>query len=308
MKFAYFGSSGFSRSVLEGLCCGGFVPAFIISKPDKPKGRGLRFLPTEVSLFAESKNIPCAKPSSLRGENSGELFDEEADFFIVVDYGEIIPASLLSIPKRFSLCVHPSLLPLYRGAAPIEYALINGEKNTGVTIFKVNERVDAGDVILQKKVAITDNDDFFSLSQKLAKDGVQLLIEAIGDIHNNNYVLTPQDEAQATLTHKLSKEDGRIRWGTPALRIRNLIRATLDWPSAYTYYNKLMIKILDAEVIEGAESGEAGTIIEVSKEGIRVGTSEGILKIRRLRPQGKDEMDAWSFVCGYRVGAGDKFS
>ncbi len=307
MKFVYFGSSGFSHIVLEELYKKSFIPSLIVSKSDKPKGRGLKIVATRVSEFAKDKKIPLLRPESLRDDSiARELSEERADFFIVADYGKIIPLSLLQIPTAFSLCVHPSLLPLYRGPAPIEYALLEGQDETGVSIFKINERVDAGDVILQERIAIDDSDDFFSLSKKLAVGGSALLIKVINNIIRNDYSLIPQNESEVILTQKLKKEDGRIIWNSSAEQIKNLIRATLGWPSAYTNYNELMIKILSAEAIDEQNNAAAGTIVKIDKKGIYVAAGEGALKITRLKPQGKKEMDAWSFACGHRVKVGDK--
>ena len=302
MRFIYFGSSQFSKVVLEELFLKGCKPALVVSKPDKPKGRGLRLSPTEVSEFAKNKKIPFIKPSSLKiGEVKGILSKEKADFFVVADYGEIIPKDLLVLPSKFALCIHPSLLPRYRGASPIEKALINGDKISGLTIFRMNERVDAGDIILQKTITVSYDDDFFSLSERLAKVGALLVIETIKNIKNKDYSLKPQDEKLATLTSKLKKEDGKILWKSSAKNIRNLIRATLGWPSACTFYKDVMIKILAADVITQEASNPPGVIIDIDKQGICVATGKGVLKIKRLKPQGKSEMDAWSFVCGYQL-------
>ncbi len=302
MRFIYFGSSQFSKVALKELYLKDYKPALIVSKPDKPKDRGLRLSPTKVSQFANDKKIPFIKPSSLKkGEVKEILSKEQVDFFVVADYGEIIPKDLLALPLSFALCIHPSLLPCYRGPAPIEETLMNGDKKSGVTIFKMNERVDAGDIILQKALTVSYDDDFFSLSDKLAKEGVSLLIEAIKKIENKSYSLNPQDEKLATLTSKLKKEDGRISWENTAQDIRNLIRATLGWPSAYTFYQGMVIKILAADIIDQEASNSPGIIVDTDKEGIHVATGKGVLKIKRLKPQGKSEMDAWSFVCGHRL-------
>ena len=308
MRFIYFGSSQFSKVVLEGLCLNKYKPVLIVSKPDMPKGRGLRLSPTNVSQFAKDKKIPFIKPLSLKkSEIKGILNKERADFFIVADYGEIISEDLLALPSGFTLCVHPSLLPRYRGAAPIEETLMNGDRKSGVTIFKMSERVDAGDLILQKAVIINYDDDFLSLSQKLAKEGALLLIEAIKKIEDKEYFLKPQDERLATVTSKLKKEDGRIPWENSAQDIRNLIRATLGWPSAYTFYQGKVIKILAVDIIDQEVSNSPGVIIDIDKEGIYVATGKGVLKIKKLKPQGKSIMDAWSFVCGHKVESNESF-
>ena len=309
LKFIYFGSSQFSKGVLMGLYLKGYEPYLVVSKPDKPKGRGLHVVPTQVSSFAHDSKIPLIRPKSLKESATKEdLKEEEADIFIVADYGEIIPASVLKIPKIFSICVHPSLLPLYRGAAPIEGALRDGRKETGVTIFKISKQVDAGDIILQRKVPIFYEDDFFSLSKKLIQEGVSLAVEAIKKIMADDYSLTPQDDSKATSTSKLKKDDGLISWNSRAQHIRNLIRATLGWPSAYSYYKGQLIKVLGADVVVGEFEGAPGTILSISREGISVATAENILLIKKLKPEGRPEMDAWSFVCGHRLEAGEKLT
>ncbi len=309
MKFIYFGSSQFSEVALEGLYHKGYEPTLIVSKPDKPKGRGLKLSPTEVSQFAKSKKIPFVKPESLKKEGIKKILNkEQTDFFIVADYGEIIPKELLSLPSVFSLCIHPSLLPYYRGSTPIEETLINGDKKTGVTIFKMNERVDAGDIILQKTLNVNYEDDFFSLRGRLAKEGALLLIETIKKIESEEYSLNSQDERLATTTSKLKKEDGKIKWTNSSEDIRNLIRATLGWPSAYTFYQGMMIKILSADIIDSETVYSPGIIVSTDKDGICVATGKGILKIKKLKPQGKSEMDAWSFVCGHRLKNNELFS
>ncbi len=294
--------------VLEALFEHKLVPRLVVSKPDRPLGRGLHLSPMAVSIFAARHKIPLIKPESLKSESvRADLTRAEADLFIVADYGRIIPSAILAIPKILPLCLHPSFLPFYRGPAPIEYVLLNGDKETGVTVFKVSAKVDAGDLILRRKVAIDYQDDFFTLSRKLAAEGVRLLVEAIAKIEAKNYKLVPQDDSLATYTAKITKADGKIVWGNPAEKLRNLIRATPGWPSAYTYYRRRMVKILSAEV--NAEKAEArpGTILAVRKEGISVATSQGILVVKRLKPEGKKEMDSWSFASGYKIKARDRF-
>ncbi|MBP7088246.1 MAG: methionyl-tRNA formyltransferase [Candidatus Omnitrophica bacterium] len=307
-RFIYFGSSQFSKTVLEGLCNLGLIPLLVVTKPDRPKGRGLMVHPTETSDFATKKKIPLIKPEHLVNKDCLEAIRQnKADLFIIVDYGKIIPSSLLSLPRILPLSLHPSLLPRYRGPAPIEYAIKNGDSDTGVTIFKVVKGIDTGDIILQKKIKIDYQDNFYSLSHKLAFEGTSLLNEAILKIKNNDYILIAQNEDQATLTHKFNKEDGRINWELSAFQIRNLVRALVSWPSAYTYYKNILIKILEAEVIDRKDSDLAGTVASIDKEGISVATTKGVLKIKRLKPQGKKEMSAWDFVSGYRLKVGEHF-
>jgi methionyl-tRNA formyltransferase len=309
MKFVYFGSAKFSRIVLETLYSKGVIPSLIVSQPDKPKGRGLKVLPTEVSVFATQKKIPLIKPGSLKEQNIIETINSKnADFFVVADYGKILPLSVLSLPRNFSVGIHPSLLPYYRGAAPMNWALINGDKETGVTIFKMNEDMDGGQIILSKRYVIEEDDDIFSLTDKLAKLGALTLIEAIGEVEKGKCRFLEQELQLVSFAPKLRKEDGKINWENSALDLKNLVRAVLGWPCAYTYYKNKKVIILEAEAVDGDDDQEISTIIRIDKQGIYVSTGQGILKIRRLVPEGKKEMDAYSFVCGYHLKVGDEFT
>ncbi|MBU1112711.1 MAG: methionyl-tRNA formyltransferase [Candidatus Omnitrophica bacterium] len=307
MNFVYFGSSEFSRIVLAGLCQEGFLPYLVVTKPDKPKGRGLKLAATEVSIFADSKNIPSVKPQTLRDKNFRQLIQaKNPEYFIVVDYGNIIPEDLLSLPGKFVLGLHPSLLPLYRGPAPIEYTLLNGDRQTGLTIFKVDQQVDSGEIIFQKKVPVELDDDHFSLSLKLAREGAVFLVEGLRKIGDNKYKLNRQSEDKATFTHKFRKSDGTIDWQKPAEDISNQVRAMVGWPSAHTHYQSRLIKILKAAAIASESQLEPGQIIGANREGIAVACGKGILLIKCLKPEGKKAIEAWEFVSGYRLKAGER--
>ncbi|MBU1122348.1 MAG: methionyl-tRNA formyltransferase [Candidatus Omnitrophota bacterium] len=308
MKFVYFGSAKFSCIILESLYLEGYKPSLVISQPDRPKGRGRKVLPTEVSLFAKDKGLSLIKPESLKTSQIVEkLNDQEALFFIVADYGKILPSSILSIPKVFTVGVHPSLLPFYRGAAPINWAIINGDKETAVTIFKVDVKMDAGEVIVSRKVVIADNDNALSLTEELAKIGAKSLIQVLGEVEAGKYNLSPQDEKNVTFARKLSKNDGRIDWKNSAGNIRNLIRGVWGWPGAYTYYKDKVIKVIESQSNDNESNQEPSRIIKIDKGGIYVATGKGVLILKVLKPEGKKEMDANAFICGYRIKTGDKF-
>lgn len=310
MKFIYFGSAKFSRIVLEILYHKGYKPSLVVSQPDKLQGRGLKLLPTEVSLFAAEKEIPLIKPASLNTLSViQELSAPAVDFFIVADYGKLLPAEILSIPKIFALGVHPSLLPRYRGSAPVNWALIRGDKQTGVTVFKVAEKMDAGPVILSKEASVDDNDNAVSLRDKLAQIGGEVLIAALDKILSGSYCLTPQDEAEVSFAGKLTKKNGCINWDSSVYDIRNLICGVWGWPSAYTYYRNKVIKIIETEVYDSKDCCQSpGTIIQLDKEGIYVAAACGVLKIKVLKPEGRKQMSANAFICGYRIKVGDKFN
>lgn len=309
MKLVYFGSSHFSKGVLEDLIEKNILPSAVVTTPDRPQGRGLKISPTPVKEFAQSKSISVFTPSSLRDkELVNTLRALSADFFLVVSYGKIITEELILIPKIMPLALHPSLLPRYRGPAPIQWVLLKGEKETGVTVFKITEKVDCGPILLQKKIIIEDKDDFVSLSKKLMALSVKAVVDVIEMLKTNNYTFFTQDENLASYAPKLKKEDGRIDWSLEAEQIKNLVRATKDWPSAYTFYKKKLIKILDVDVVNKEPSASPSEIVSLDKEGIGVATKKFILRIKRLRPEGKKEMNANSFICGYRVRVGEKFN
>ncbi|MCP4653276.1 MAG: methionyl-tRNA formyltransferase [Candidatus Omnitrophica bacterium] len=307
MKFIYFGSDIFSRVVLETLHLRGLTPSLIVTQPNRPKGRGLKITATEISNFAEKNNITCIKPHSLKDDNVvGRIKDENADFIIIADYGKILPSVVFSLSKKISLGVHPSLLPCYRGAAPISYAICNGDKVTGVSIFKIETGTDSGDIISQKEVLITDTDDVASMTLKLAREGALLLDESISAVNDGTAKLIPQ-KGNISFAAKLEKKDGKINWGRSALEIRNLVRATLGWPSAYTYYKGKTIKIMRTALVDQSPNCQPATIVKISKDGIDIATGDKVLRVQRLQPDGKKEMDAYSFACGQRMQTEEKF-
>ncbi|MDD4183658.1 MAG: methionyl-tRNA formyltransferase [Candidatus Omnitrophica bacterium] len=308
MNIIYFGSSKFSLVILENLCLAQFSPKLVISQPDKPKGRGLKALPTEISLFAKKTNLPLVTPQSLKTDEIKEQISGlNPDLFIIADYGKILPKTLLGIPKMAAIGVHPSLLPLYRGPAPINWALLKGDKETGVTIFKMDEGLDTGDIIIQKNIVISDSDNSITLHEKLAYEGAKLLIESLAMFKKGPVKTTAQNEEFSSFASKLQKEDGRIKWEETATDIRNRIRALSGWPSAYTFYKRKMLKITDAEALQEKGENSPATIEAVKKDGIYVSTGNGLLKIKLLKPEGKREMDAYSFVLGHGVKSGDRF-
>jgi methionyl-tRNA formyltransferase len=308
MKFIYFGSSHFSCTVLSDLYERKLIPSLIVSQPDRPQGRGLKLIPMEISIFAASHALPLIKPASLKNnEVIEEIKKQTPDLFIVADYGKILKPDLLKIPTIMPLAVHPSLLPRYRGAAPVNWALINGETDTGVTIFKMNEKLDNGEILATHALAITENDTNVSLLTRCAHEGACLLMETIEKIKRNVYTLTPQEDARATYAPKLKKADGIVTWNSSAAAIQNLIRGTVGWPSAYTTFKKTLIQIISAKVLTQETLLAPSTIIAIHKEGITVATGKGSILITRVKPQGKKEMDAYAFVLGHSMRVGEKF-
>jgi methionyl-tRNA formyltransferase len=207
--------------------------------------------------------------------------------------------------------LHASLLPRYRGAAPINWAIINGEKETGLTIIKMNDKMDSGEIILQKKIDIDNVDTAVSLEEKLAREGADLLLECIDKIEKNNFQLLPQDEAGVSFAPKLKKKDGLINWHAPAEGVQNLIRGTFDWPGAFTYYNGKLLKIFKAYVYRFKDlpaSRIAGEIIKVSREGIIVATGSDNLIIEELQIEGGRRMRVEEFISGHKIYPQERFS
>lgn len=307
MNIIYFGSSDFSRLVLEGIIQRDIKPVLVISQPDSPQGRGLRVKPTPVKEFSLLKQIPVHTPYSLK-ECDNIFSNLSPAVVIVVAYGKIIPKSFLNIKDILFLGVHPSLLPRYRGPAPINWAIINGEKETGITIFRINNIVDAGDILLQRKIDIKREDNFITLKYKLAVLSVDVIVSALQLIYDKKAVFVPQDDTYYSYAPKLRKEDGRISWYFGALNIENMVKGLLPWPCAYTFYKGRIIKIWEALAIESEDNHIPGEVVNLGKEGITVGTGDGLLLIKKLQPQNSKIMDANSFVCGYRIGRGDRFT
>lgn len=281
----------------------------VVTRPDRPRGRGQQMQPTDVKAAVVSLglDVPVLQPESLRDERfHAQLQALEPDLFAVVAF-LILPRSVLAIPKLGSVNVHPSLLPKYRGAAPIQWAIINGETETGVTIFQLSPRVDAGDILIQQKVAIGDDETTGELYERLKVKGAELLIRAIDGMAGGSVIPVPQTDEGVSRAPKLEKEDGEIDWSKGAGDIRNLIRGTNPFPGAFTLWRNKLLKVHRATVDTGM--GEAGTVIGADgKRGLIVGTGEGALVLDEVQPAGKKRMSGADFMRGYRIEVGEKFS
>ncbi|MBN2831184.1 MAG: methionyl-tRNA formyltransferase [Candidatus Omnitrophica bacterium] len=313
MKIIFFGSSHFALPALEGLIKNKHKILYVVTQPDRKKGRHLHLGVTDVKALARAAKLKVFQPENVNTAKSIELLKSlNADLFVIVAYGQILSPEVLGIPKVFPLNIHASLLPKYRGAAPINWALIKGEKSSGVTIIKVTEKVDAGPVILQKEISILDSDDAISLEAKLRDLGADLLLQAIPLIKSRDYKLKEQDEKRVTFALKLKKSDGLIDWNKPAQQILNLIRGVVPWPGAFTHYNRKLLKIYKAKVSNWPAarlSGySAGQVLNVAKDGIAVNTGKDILLVQALQIEGKRRMSAEEFISGYKIFRGDQFT
>lgn len=282
----------------------------VITKPDKPKGRGKNLIPTPIKLFALQNNIKVYTPETKNDlENPyfiKTLEELEPDYFVVASYGKILPLALLKIPKKFPLNIHPSLLPKYRGPSPIHFAILNGDKYTGVTVFIINEQMDAGDIILQREIEISPEDDYLTLTQKLVNLAKSLIVEAIECVERGDYKKVKQDEENASYTRLITKKDGLINWQEPAELIERKIRAFIHWPTTYTYYKNKLLKILKAKAKNGDKKTDPGVVLEISPDSFSVQCGEGILQIFEVQPENSKKMSAKDFINGYRINVGDK--
>ncbi|MDP8265780.1 MAG: methionyl-tRNA formyltransferase [Candidatus Aceula meridiana] len=308
MNIVFFGSDNCAAANLENLIEFKHKVLACVTQPDKPKGRFLHLMAPLTKQVALKHEVEVLQPTNLADEKFiAKLSSYSADLFVVISYGRILTNEILSIPKKFSINVHASHLPQYRGAAPINWAIINGEKETGVTIIKVSPQLDAGDIILQEKISINKKDDAISLKEKIIKRSLPLLLTAIGQIEKGAYQTVAQDSKKVNYAAKLTKEDGLIDWRKKAEEIDSLVRGLVPWPGAYTHYKGKMLKILETEVVEVEENVFPGHIGSISKEGLIIGTSSKAILVKKVHLEASRAMDAASFVAGHKIEAGFSF-
>ncbi len=308
MKIVFFGTSDFAVSTLKALFSSKHKILGVVTAVDKAKGRGLKFSFSPVKAFAQKKDSSLIQPANLQdAQFIQSLKNVQADLFVVCAYGKILTKEVLQIPRKYAINLHTSLLPKYRGAAPINWAIIRGEKETGVTIFKMNEYMDRGEIILQKKIDISGSDTAVSLAEKLSKVGAEALLKALDLIEQGRATFTLQDESQASVAPKLKKEDGLINWEVQASEIYNRIRGLQPWPGAFTYFENKLLKIWESKVVEGKKDKRPAEIVDVdSKSGILVQTGKDKLLIAVLQLEGKRKMSAAEFILGHSIKIGEK--
>ncbi len=310
MNIVFFGSDDFAATNLERLIRDGHHLSAVVTQPDRPRGRGMNISLLPVKMLALEQNIPVLQPESLQGPDiCGCLKEFDADVFVVIAYGLFLPPEVLSIPKKFCLNVHGSLLPQYRGAAPVDWAILHARKETGVSVIRMNERMDAGDVMLRKSLEIDPQVNAQELKERLAKLGAAALIEALKAIETGQAVFEPQDEAKVSFAPKLTRELGRIDWSHSAVDIHNQVRGLSPWPGAFTGFEGKRLKVLETGVFdETLLRGLPGEIIHTLPEGFVVACGQGQILIKRLQLDSAKPMNAHSFGVGHEVKAGDIFS
>ncbi len=293
MKYIFFGTPKFAAIVLEKLISTGYVPKAVICNPNEPIGRKHVLTLPPVKILAEKFNITVFQPEKLRGNSEfvDQLKKLKPDLAVVAAYGKIIPKEILEISKLGFINVHGSLLPAYRGASPIQHAILNGDKETGVTIMKIDEEMDHGPIISNVKIQISNDDTYESLSQKLAISGAKLLIKIIPDYINGKIKPIEQDHSKATYAKIIKKEDGRIDWSKSAGEIERMTRAFYPWPSAYANIKNKIIKIIEADVSENGDSHQSRLAVQCGK---------GILIIKKLQLEGGKILSAKEFLNGHK--------
>ncbi|MEO0123612.1 MAG: methionyl-tRNA formyltransferase [candidate division WOR-3 bacterium] len=304
MKIVFFGSTNFSVPIVKKINEYYGLAGVVISKP-KPKGRGLTVELPEIGKWAVENNIKLFEP-----ENPNEIsFIENLalispDIIVLSAYGYILSGELLRVPKMGGINIHPSLLPKYRGAAPIQRAIMAGEKKTGVTIFFMDEKIDHGKIILQKEIEIDKNDTYGSLSQRLSLLGAEMVIEALRLIENNEYKVIEQNESEMTYAPKIKKEETIINWRDKSEKIYNLIRALNPAPCARTHFRNSELIILESEI--GDKDIEPG-VFHIENKKFYVGTGDGSIILKTLKPENRRVMAAIDFINGYRIKSGERF-
>ncbi len=307
MKIIFFGTGAFGLPALESLKTSAHELVCVVTAPDKPQGRHLKLQGSPVKEWAEASRVPVLQyPRLNTPEPLAALKALAPDALVVIAYGALLPPSLLKLPRLAALNVHSSLLPFYRGPAPIHWALLNGDAETGVTVMRMAEKLDTGDIVLQKKIRIAPDDDFNSMETRLAAIGGEALIEALEAIAQKKAGFTPQDENKATYARKIIKEDGHLDWRQPAGSIENRVRALVRWPKAFVFCEAQRLLVLQARATEEkSPSGAAGRILKASaREGLFVAAADRVVEIQTLQAEGKKPLAAKEFLKGFPLAEG----
>ncbi|MCR4658641.1 MAG: methionyl-tRNA formyltransferase [Lachnospiraceae bacterium] len=329
MKALFMGTPDFASGILNALIRADIEVVCAVTQEDKQRGRGKELSFTAVKELALEEGIEVFQPHRIKDEESvSKLKEYDADIFIVAAYGQILSKEILDMPRYGCINVHASLLPKYRGAAPIQWAVINGDRKTGITIMQMDEGLDTGDILLQKEIGINDDETGESLFERLMILGEEAVIEALKLIEEGKTDPVKQDSALSSYAPMLSKETGLIDFSKDACTIERLVRGLYPWPGAYTYYEGKLLKIFSSEVVKKSEEQSAlpddvrepadrgfspdeintapGTVVSI-EDGILVATGDGLLKLKEVQLAGKKRMDASAFLRGFRIEKGGMF-
>lgn len=310
MKIVFMGTPDFAVGALKAIVEAGHEVTLAVTQPDKPKGRGKEMQAPPVKEYALEKGIPVFQPIRIKTPDAvEELKKYEADVYVVAAFGQILSKEILEMPRFGCLNIHASLLPKYRGAAPIAWAILNGDKETGVTIQQMGEGIDTGDMLLKKKIAIAEDETTDSLFDKLMELGGQAIVEVLPLLGTDKITPVKQNPEEATHVGKMDKNFGEIRWQESAAIIERKVRGLNSWPSAYTFFRGKRLKVWEAKVMDvdfvPEDSMPVGSVCKVEKEAIYVQTGEGILKLTSVQLEGKKRMNVKEFLLGYQVKPGE---
>jgi methionyl-tRNA formyltransferase len=313
MNIVFMGTPAFAVPCLEALLQAGYTVSGVVSQPDRPKGRKRELTPPPVKAAAEAHGLPVYQPESLKVEGAFEPIQAwQPDLIVTAAYGQLLPVELLDLPKFRCINVHASLLPKYRGGAPIQHAIMNGEPFSGVTIMYMERGLDTGDMLAQTQVEITANDDNGTMHEKLSAAGAQLLIEMLPAFLRGEIVPEPQDQSLATFAKNIQRADERIDWSHSTVRICNHVRGLHPWPIAFTMCEGELYKILKAEAVCEISPQEcnvaAGTIIRCDAAGIVVRSGDGAVLITVIQPAGKRAMPVSDYIRGKHLLPGAIFA
>ncbi len=298
MKVLFMGTPDFAVACLEGLLKSDFDVCAVFTQPDKPRGRKMIMTPPDVKVFASEHNLPVYQPNTLRDGKALEIIKSYSpDVIVVAAYGKILPKEIIDYPKYGCINVHGSILPKYRGAAPIQWSVINGDKETGVTTMLMNEGLDTGDILLIERTPIDIGDSSNSVFDRLSKIGGELIVKTLNKVVNGEITPIKQDESLATYAPMLDKTISEIDWTKDAVRVHNLIRGLYSWPIAHTFYKGKKLKIYKSSVSELC--GEVGEVVSLSPLTIACGDKS--VEILELQLEGKKRMDYKSFLLGHHI-------
>lgn len=307
MKIIFMGTPDFAAGALEALIQKGEEIVLVVTQPDKPKGRSKTLVYPPVKECALKYNLPVFQPEKIKTpEAIATLREYPADIFVVAAFGQIVSREILEMPRYGCVNIHASLLPKYRGASPIQNVILDGEKETGITIMQMDEGIDTGDMLYQKKIEIQREDTFETLHDKLMVLGGEAIVEAIDLIANNSLVPEPQDDSRSCYAKLIKKEMGELHFDKEAMALERQVKGMNPWPSAYTFYHGKQIKIWNAYALEEEYQQEAGTIVAVEKDYFVVACGKGGLQIKEVQLEGKKRMSVHDFLLGVKVTRGEK--
>lgn len=305
IRTVFMGTPDFACPSLEGLFAAGCNLVGVFTQPDRPSGRGRKLTPPPVKVLAQSHNIPVFQPERLRRPEAVEqLRLLQPDLVVVVAYGQILPKVVLDMPRLGCINVHASLLPSYRGAAPINKAIVDGETETGITTMFMDEGLDTGDMLLKKSLQIGPDETAGQLHDRLAQLGRETMDETLQQLCAGTLERIVQEDGASTYAPLMKKEDGLIDWSLPAGKIHNLVRGLDPWPSAYTFLNGELLKLATTSAEAG--EGDPGVVLSASADGVLVGCGSGVLRVRGLQMPGKRRMPAADFLRGNELAAGTR--